>query len=244
MLELNRLYHMCCHEGMAQIPDKFFGLAITDPPYGRREHGGKNRSGLATQKNGSKLYVKAPMYEKKSWDTEPPNREYFDELFRVSRNQIIWGANYYPDNYGPGRIVWDKCNDGSDQSSCEIAYCSLMSRVDMFRFMWRGMLQGKSVSEGHIQQGDKRLNERRIHPAQKPVALYAWLLQTYAKPGDKILDTHVGSGSSLIACYDAGHDYMGFEIDADYFTKATERIERHKAQQRLFEPGQVVMENA
>lgn len=138
---------------------------------------------------------------------------------------------------GGGRIVWDKCNDGSDQSGAEIAYCSLNNRVDIVRFMWRGMFQGKSISEGTVQQGNKKLNEKRIHPCQKPVAVYEWILQNYAKPGDLILDTHVGSGSSLIACHRMGFEYVGFELDADYYRQSNERLESEKAQLSIFDFG-------
>ena len=136
-----------------------------------------------------------------------------------------------------GRIVWDKCNDGSDQSDAEIAYCSLNDRVDIFRFMWRGMFQGKSIYEGTVQQGNKRLNEKRIHPCQKPVALYEWILKKYAKTGDIILDTHVGSASSLIACYKAGYEYVGFEMDKDYYILSKNRLDAEMAQLTIFDIG-------
>jgi len=233
MLEMNQLYNMDCMDGMKGFPDKYFELAVVDPEYGRKEHGGKKRSGYVKQKNGARLFVADGGYEKKSWDAKPADAEYFNELMRVSKNQIIWGANYFDYPLIGGRIVWDKCNDGSDQSDCEIAYCSLINTVRVFRYMWRGMFQGKSIDQGHIQQGNKTLNEKRIHPTQKPAALYKWLLRNYAKQGDKILDTHVGSGSSLIACHDMGFKYMGFEIDEDYYVAACKRIEQHKAQQRM-----------
>jgi len=234
MLELNKFYNLDCMEGMKEIPDKYFDLAIVDPEYGRKEHGGKNRSGYVKQKNGSKIFVQDGNYAKKSWDNEPAGEEYFKELFRVSKHQIIWGENYMPVRFGKGRIVWDKCNQGSDQSDCEIAYNSLTERVDLFRYMWRGMFQGKSITEGYIQQGDKTLNEKRIHPTQKPVPLYLWTLQNYAKQGDKILDTHVGSASSLIACHKMGFNYMGFEKDKEIYKLANDRLEAEKAQIRLF----------
>jgi site-specific DNA-methyltransferase (adenine-specific) len=233
MLELNKLYNMDCIEGMKLFPDKYFELAIVDPEYGRKEHGGKNRSSFVKQKNGSSIYVNGNKYAKKNWDNKPAGEEYFNELFRVSQNQIIWGENYYFKNFGPGRIVWDKCNEGSDQSDCEIAYNSLTDRVDLIRYMWRGMMQGKSIYEGYIQQGDKSKNEIRIHPTQKPVKLYQWLLSKYAKLGDKIIDTHVGSASSLIAFYNMGFDHIGFEIDEEYFNLASTRIEEYQLQQRL-----------
>lgn len=234
---MNIAYNMDCMKAMQKMPDKCFDLAIVDPPYGRKEHGGKCRSGFVLQKNGSRIYVKDGGYEKKDWDALPPTEEYFKELIRVSKNQIIWGVNYFPFIFGSGRIIWDKCNGASDQSDCEIAYNSMTRRVDLFRFMWSGMMQGKSIAEGHIMKGNKRLNEKRIHPTQKPVALYEWILSQYAKTGDKILDTHLGSGSSRIAAYNAELDFVGFEIDKDYFGKQEDRFAAHIAQCSIFVDG-------
>ena len=224
---------MDCMQGMKEFPDKYFDLAIVDPPYGRKEHGGRNRSGYVRQKNGSKIFVKDGQYENRKWDNEPPSEEYFNELMRVSKNQIIFGCNYFDYPLIGGRIVWDKCNDGSDQSDAEIAYCSMNDRVDIFRYMWRGMFQGKSITEGTTQQGNKRLNEKRIHPTQKPIALYEWLLSRYAKPNDIILDTHVGSASSLIACYNTNHKFVGFELDEYYYKASKQRLDTEMAQMRL-----------
>ena len=224
---------MDCMQGMKEFPDKYFDLAIVDPPYGRKEHGGRNRSGYVRQKNGSKIFVKDGQYENRKWDNEPPSEEYFNELMRVSKNQIIFGCNYFDYPLIGGRIVWDKCNDGSDQSDAEIAYCSMNDRIDIFRYMWRGMFQGKSITEGTTQQGNKRLNEKRIHPTQKPVALYEWLLSRYAKPNDIILDTHVGSASSLIACYNTNHKFVGFELDEYYYKVSKQRLDTEMAQMRL-----------
>ncbi len=224
---------MDCMQGMKEFPDKYFDLAIVDPPYGRKEHGGRNRSGYVRQKNGSKIFVKDGKYENRNWDNEPPSEEYFNELIRVSKNQIIWGCNYFDCPLIGGRIIWDKCNDGSDQSDAEIAYCSMNDRVDIFRYMWRGMFQGKSITEGTTQQGNKRLNEKRIHPTQKPIALYEWLLSRYAKPNDIILDTHVGSASSLIACYNTNHKFVGFELDEYYYKVSKQRLDAEMAQMRL-----------
>ena len=219
---------------MKTFPDNYFDLAIVDPEYGRKEHGGKNRSSYVKQKNGKKLFVKDGGYEKKDWDNKPAGKEYFDELIRVSKNQIIWGCNYYDYKFGSGRIVWDKCNEGTDQSDCEIAYNSLTDRVDLLRYMWRGMMQGKSISEGHIQQGNKKLNEIRIHPTQKPVALYEWILINYAEQGYKLLDTNVGSASSLIAFYNLGFDYIGFEIDEEIYKQSNERLQARMNQMDIF----------
>ena len=224
---------MDCMQGMKEFPDKYFDLAIVDPPYGRKEHGGKNRSGYVKQKNGNKIFVKDGQYDNRHWDNTTPSEDYFNELVRVSKNQIIFGCNYFNYPLIGGRIIWDKCNDGSDQSDAEIAYCSMNSRVDIFRYMWRGMFQGKSITEGTIQQGNKKLNEKRIHPTQKPIALYEWLLSRYAKDGDIILDTHVGSASSLIACYNTNHKFVGFELDEYYYKVSKQRLDTEMAQMRL-----------
>ncbi len=223
-------YNMDCMEAMRQMPDKCFDLAVVDPPYfsgpERRGFYGKDGGGIG----GRRDYAISPCWK-------IPDGPYFDQLFRVSKHQIIWGCNYYSYIFGPGRIVWDKCNGASSFSDCEIAYCSLHASARLFRYMWNGMMQGKSVAEGHIQQGNKALNEVRIHPTQKPVALYTWIFSKYAKPGDKILDTHLGSGSSRIAAYDAGLDFVGFEIDKDYFEAQERRFAEHASQMSLFLEG-------
>lgn len=227
------VYNMDCMEYMRTLPDKAFDLAVVDPPYGIGEDGGKSRSKFVIQKNGNRLYVEDGHYEKTGFDAAPPSKEFFNELFRVSKEQIIWGANYFTLPRA-GAIVWDKCNDGSDKSDGEIAFNSMTNRVDIFRYMWRGMMQGKSISEGTTQQGNKALNEVRIHPTQKPVALYEWLLRKYAKEGWRILDTHLGSGSSRIAAYNLGFDFVGCEIDREYYEKQEERFAAHTAQMSLF----------
>ena len=179
------LLNIDCMEYMATQPDKYFDLAIADPPYGRKEHGGTNRTHGVKQKNGTVLLCQDGKYKKKDWDHSAPESEYFSELERISVHQIIWGMNYMPVLLQGGAIIWDKVNDGADQSGAEIAYCSLNERVDIVRYMWRGMMQGKSIREGTVQQGNKSLNEKRIHPTQKPVKLYEWLLTNYAKPGQR-----------------------------------------------------------
>lgn len=223
-------YNMDCMNGMKQFPDKYFDIAVCDPPYGIREHGGKNRSKFVLQKNGSKIFVSDGQYENRDWDNEPPDSRYFDELIRVSKHQIIWGVNYFDYLFAGGRIIWDKCNDGSDQSGAEIAYCSLNNRVDVFRYMWRGMFQGKSIEEGTVQQGNKKLNEKRIHPTQKPVNLYRWIVQKYIKNGWKVLDTHVGSASSLIAYHEAGLQFVAFEKDKYIYDLSIKRYGAQTAQ--------------
>lgn len=222
---------------LPQFPDKYFDIAVCDPPYGLKEHGGKNRSKHVRQRNGSRIYVQDGGYENQGWDNHTPDAEYFDELLRVSKNQIIWGVNYFNYSFPGGRIVWDKCNQGSDQSDAEIAYCSLNNRVDIFRYMWRGMLQGKSIEEGTVQQGNKRLNEKRIHPAQKPVNLYRWIVKKYLQEGWNVLDTHVGSASSLIAYMEAGVPFVGFEKNQAIYEVASRRLAEARSQITLFDCG-------
>ena len=214
---------------MKQIPDKYFDLAIVDPPYGIGENGdksisrskpfgskGKRKSGIAFGRDYKSFH---------GGDSKPPDEEYFAELIRVSKNQIIWGSNHFISLIpydSPCWIVWDKDNSG-DFADCELAWTSFKSAVRKFKYRWNGMLQENMKNK-----------ELRIHPTQKPVALYKWLLKKYAKPGDKILDTHVGSASSLIACHDLGFEYLGFELDPDYYRMATERLETHKSQLNMF----------
>lgn len=223
------LLNMDCMDYMRDLPDNAFDLAIVDPPYGRSEHGGTNRTHAVLQKNGSRLIAHDGGYAKKDWDKVPPGPEYFAELARVSKHQIIWGANYYAGMPAAGAIVWDKMNDGSDQSGAEIALNTLNERVDIVRYMWRGMMQGEGVGSSR-QQGNKKLNERRIHPTQKPVKLYEWLLTNYAKPGQRILDTHLGSGSSAIAAHYFGADFVGCEKDPDYYEATVKRFNSETSQ--------------
>ena len=152
----------------------------------------------------------------------------------MCRHYIVWGCNYFDYQFATGRIVWDKCNGNSSFSDCEIAATNLFSSARMFRYMWSGMMQGKSITEGDTMQGNKSLNEKRIHPTQKPVALYDWIFKNYAEPGQKILDTHLGSGSSRIAAYEAGLGFIGFEIDPFYFQLEEERFSEHTSQTSLF----------
>lgn len=226
---MNVAFNEDCMTGMKRYPDKYFDLAVVDPPY----FSGPERRGYYGCKE-SKIGVHRDYPISPKWKI--PGPEYFDELRRVSKRYIVWGCNYYHGvDLASGRIIWDKCNEGSSFSDCEIAATNCHNSVRLFRYMWNGMMQGKSSAEGWIQQGNKALNEKRIHPTQKPVILYSWIFQHYAKPGFKILDTHLGSGSSRIAAYDAGLDFTGFEIDADYFSKQEERFREHAAQVSLFD---------
>lgn len=219
MLEFG-FYNMDCMEGMKQFPDKYFDLAITDPPYGIGQSGDKNhtRTKLAKAKDYKSFYGN---------DIQPPTKEYFDELMRVSKNQIIWGGNHFISNIPYNShcwIVWDKENGENDFADCELAWTSFDSAVRIFRFRWAGMLQGNMKNK-----------EFRIHPTQKPVALYEWILGKYANDGDIILDTHVGSGSSLIACRNTNHKFVGFEIDEEYYKLAKKRLDAEVAQMNLFD---------
>ena len=214
------VFNMDCMKYMRGIPDGFFDLAVVDPPYfsgpERRDYYGRKESTIGVKRVNYGI--------SKAWKV--PGRAYFKELLRVSKHYIVWGCNYYNFHFAPGRIVWDKCNQKSTFSDCEIAATDLIDSIRLFPFMWNGMCQGRSVSDGRTMQGNKALNEVRIHPTQKPVALYVWTLQKFAKPGWKILDTHVGSGSSRIAAYGLGFDFYGTEIDKKYFDAMNERFER------------------
>ena len=218
------LYNCDCMEYMRSLPDGAFDLAIVDPPY----FNGPNKPGFYRNGEFSSTLVPAGKYgELKHWDV--PGPEYFKELQRVSKNQIIWGANHFADRFnfsGPGWIVWDKENGASSFADAELAFTSFDKAVRIFRYRWNGMIQGS--------HGNKALNEKRIHPTQKPVKLYEWLLDNYAKPGQRILDTHLGSGSHAIACNNLGFELVACELDADYFMPSCQRIEQATAQQRLF----------
>jgi site-specific DNA-methyltransferase (adenine-specific) len=231
----------CNMELMKRYPDNYFDLAIVDPEYGIGASKPSKKPNKAKQKNGNILNVKTLNYKHKDWDDKPAGSDYFNEVKRVSKNQIIWGVNYYDYNLTGGRIVWDKLNGESDQFDCEIAYNSLNKRTDIVRFMWSGMMQGSSISrlisKSNYQQGNKSLNEKRIHPTQKPVKLYEWLLMNYAKPNDKILDTHLGSGSIAIACHNLKFDLTACELDTEYYNASIKRINNRIDALDLFDLG-------
>ena len=208
-----------CMNIMQKYEDNHFDLAIVDPPYGIGESTNNNKS-------RSKL-GKSKDYGNKKWDNNPPNKEYFIELKRVSKNQIIWGANHFIENIPNANsscwIVWNKENGENDFADCELAYCSFKSAVRKINLRWHGMLQH-----------DMKNKEHRIHPTQKPIQLYRWLLRNYAKKGQKILDTHLGSGSSAIACHYFGCGLVGIEIDKEYYDSAVKRIDQLTRQESLF----------
>lgn len=211
-----KLYNMDCMELLKVTPDKFYDLAIVDPPYG---------IGVSSQ-NNKKRGKLGSHYENKNWDDNAPNLDYFNELVRVSKNQIIWGANHFADRLpcpkSPCWIVWNKMTVGNT-ADCELAFSSFKTAVRRFDFMWEGFWQG-----------DMKNKEKRIHPTQKPIKLYEWLLTNYAKQGDKILDTHGGSMSSVIACLNLGYEITCSELDSDYFKSGVERVNKSQQQLRMF----------
>jgi site-specific DNA-methyltransferase (adenine-specific) len=237
--ELNNLYNMDCMEAMKDIPDKYFELAIVDPPYG----GGQTQESAEdlkdTKKNNwesqkrsrfggifDKYHISATRTggmwgngkDIEHWDVAPPD-EYFEELFRVSRNQIIWGGNYF--DLPPTRcfLIWRKLtiSENFSMAMAEYAWTSLNANAKVFEYAPQ--------------------DKNRFHPTQKPKALYKWILEHYAEKGDKILDTHAGSCSLAIACYEMGHDWLAFELDEDYYQLAQERIKRETAQVNMFNLG-------
>lgn len=223
--------------GLPSYPDGHFDLAIIDPPYGIGASRPSKKPGRVLQKNGRYLEATPVDYLQKDWDDTTPSPEYYWELKRVSKRQIIWGCNYQNYDLRGGRLVWDKLNGLSDQYDCEIAYLSWTDRTDRVYYLWSGMMQGlrpsRDVRLAIRQRGNKQTNETRIHPTQKPAILYRWLLEEYAEPGELILDTHVGSASSLVACESLGYDYVGFELDPDYYAAAKKRMAKGVQMQML-----------
>lgn len=215
---LSEVYLEDCVKALKRYADNHFDLAIVDPPYGidiNNQSQGKG-GGVA----------KKIEYTKKDWDKQAPNVDYFNELIRVSKNQIIWGANHFIEKIPYNAscwIVWNKENGETDFADCELAWTSFETAVRIFKWKWAGMLQQNMKDK-----------EQRIHPTQKPVALYQWILDKYAKPNDLILDTHLGSGSSRIAAYKGGFNFVGFEIDQEYYEKQEKRFNNFKSQLRLF----------
>lgn len=211
------IYNQDCMEAMKEMTDNQFDLAIVDPPYGIQI----NSAGWIKAKKQKKIHKQA------NWDDKPPTKKFFTELFRVSKNQIIWGGNYF--DLPPTRcfLIWDKVVR-MDQADCELAWTSFSKSARIFRYA-KGNESGFAPKSTDI---DKQF--ANIHPTQKPVKLYEWLLMNYAKEGDTILDTHLGSGSITIACENLGFDLTGYEIDKEYFEAAKKRIEQHKQQCRLW----------
>ena len=238
MIEMNSFVCGDCMDYLPQFLDKHFDLAIVDPPYGinapkmsmgtnkNRKHDGYPGESTADRFRNGRLrgcgtldrIVPNMSYE---WDSHPPGKEYFDELFRVSKNQIIWGGNYFDLPPTRGIVAWDKVQPWENFSQFELAWTSFDRPALLFRYSNTG---GANT-------------ERKIHPTQKPVPLYDWLLSKFAKMGDKIIDTHVGSASSLIACYKNGFEYVGMEKDPQIYELASKRLEEYKSQISLFDMG-------
>ena len=211
------LYQMDCMELLKQTPDKYYELSIVDPPYGI----GMHKTHFETKSSKSK----ASEYGEKKWDVRAPDENYFNELRRISKNQIIWGANHFISKIpfdSSCWVVWDKDNGGSLHADCELAYTSFETSVRRFKYTWHGMRQENMKNKEH-----------RIHPTQKPVALYKWLLTNYAKPGDRILDTHGGSRSLAIACHQMGFDHVSCELDKYYHEASVKRFKEQTKQLSL-----------
>jgi site-specific DNA-methyltransferase (adenine-specific) len=226
-------------ELMRAAPDGSYDLLIADVQYGigeaKKQGKGVRNDFILDKRNGKSTPVRT-YHTPKDWDNKQPPQVYFDEAFRVSKRRIIFGENYLlfeQKNQSTGRIFWDKVNGNNDFSDGELMWTDCHSSVRQIEFMWNGMMKGKSLAEGRVMNG-RTEGSARIHPTEKPVLLYKWLLQNYAKPGDRILDTHGGSMSIAIACYDLGFDLTATELDADYYRDGKARFERHKAQGQLF----------
>jgi site-specific DNA-methyltransferase (adenine-specific) len=206
---------------MKRYPDKYFDLAIVDPPYGI----GADKKNNVNKKQTKKSASKSKYYGSQEWDSDIPSIEYFNELKRVSKKQIIWGVNYFPyaSLFVGGRLFWDKGVTMPTYSKGELAYLSWLNSIDVVKIDWHGMIQY-----------DMKNKEIRIHPTQKPVKLYEWILQNYAKRGDLILDTHLGSGSIALACHNLNFNLVACELDTEYYNKALERLRRHQAQLTVF----------
>lgn len=211
---------------MARYPDKYFDLAVVDPPYGIGADKAQNNTALSRIKaeGKSKAGRGWKLYHDTDWDNETPNAEYWEQLFRVSKNQIVWGGNYFTEYLPPkmGWILWDKGQRDFSLADDELAWTSFDKALRIFE-----MSRGKALAKNNEQGG-------RFHPTQKPVALYDWIFKNYAKPGDKILDTHLGSGSSRIAAHRAGLDFTACELDKDYFDAQNKRFEQYRAQLTMF----------
>ena len=223
---LSEVYLEDCVTALKRYADNHFDLAIVDPPYGIGASADSRVGGFYTVNlGGVKKKVAAKQYTPKDWDFQKPSIEYWNELKRVSKNQIVWGGNYFVENLTdtPCWLVWNKRNGENNNADCELAWTSFKTAVRMFDWKWNGMLQQ-----------NMKAKEERLHPTQKPVALYDWLLMNYAKLNDLILDTHLGSGSSRIAAYKGGFNFVGFEIDAEYYEKQEKRFNDFKSQLRLF----------
>lgn len=218
-MELNKIYNVDCLEFMKSIPDNYFDLVLTDPPYGiniLKKGAFFGGGGLARRGDYS--------YANNDWDKWKPTKEYFDEIFRISKHQIIFGANHFIESMPKNSscwLVWDKDNGKSSFADCELAWSSFKSAVRIYRYRWNGMLQANMKNK-----------EIRVHPTQKPVNLFIAILQDYSKSGMKIFDPFMGSGTTAIASKALGLDWCGCELQPEYVRRANERIEQ--VQMELF----------
>ena len=223
MKPISEVFHGDCMAFMAGLPDGYFELAVVDPPYG-----------IGIIEKTKAFSGKTSKYKNKEWDNNPPDAAYFTELFRVSKNQIIWGGNYFINHLYPTKCVifWDKWNSNKGKfADGELAWTSFDSPTRLITLPWLRYFQPNMANK-----------QKRIHPTQKPYQLYEFCLNTYAKPGDKILDTHLGSQSSRIAAYKLGFDFWGCEIDNDYIREGNARFEKEIAMP-LFDAPKPVIQN-
>lgn len=228
---LNQIINSDCIDVMREMPDKCVDLVLTDPPYGIGEAAGKNLSRSKAfgsksfgNKNTLRRVIPSKDYGNKSWDNAIPSKEVFQQIQRISKNQIIFGGNYFVEHLynSPCWLVWDKDNSG-DFADCELAWTSFKTAVRKFKYRWNGMLQE-----------DMKNKEKRIHPTQKPVALFEWIMRLYSNPGDIILDPFLGSGTTVAACINLERQYIGIEISPDYVFAAEQRIKKATEQRRMF----------
>lgn len=236
---VSEVYFMDCMEGMKKMADKKFAHAVVDTNWGigesSRDH--KSRNTPIKQKSGKVLHAPVLKYQRQDWDDKQPEQTYFDELFRVAEKKIIMGENYLEFDQkwlSSGRIFWNKVNGDNDFSDGELFWTDYHSSVKLITYMRAGAFQGKSLAEPEVQQGNKRLNEKRLQSAHKPILLYMCLFMRYITDKKPILDTHVGGGSARIAAYDLGIDYYGFENNAANFRAQHLRFERHRIKAELY----------
>jgi site-specific DNA-methyltransferase (adenine-specific) len=218
---INKIINADCLDILKQLPDKSIDLVLTDPPYGI---GASSNIRKGTQYGKSRC-VSGLNYEVKNWDNSIPSKEVFDEMIRVSVNQIFWGGNYFIENLTntSSMLVWDKNNGNNDYADCELAWTSFKSAVRKFKYTWHGMLQE-----------NMKHKEKRVHPTQKPLALFEWCLQNYSNENDLVLDCFSGSGTTAVACHNLKRRFICVEKDVDYYKASCERLERVQEQLELF----------
>jgi len=232
---MNKVHLIDNMEFMATISDNYYELAIVDPPYGIGS--GVQKQSVSKRKGRQNGFVSSGTLQSKNWDSHIPKPEYFKELFRISKNQIIWGGNYFPLPLTNSWIIWNKLQSLETRSDGEMAWSSFKKTLKIVPLLQDGFKRGQNVGYNQpIIYNKPYSGKQTIHPTQKPIALYKWLLQKYAQKGDKIFDSHVGSGSSRIACYDLGYDFTGCEIDKDYWEAQEKRYNVHVSQMSLFSP--------